>query len=95
MKRIGFIITAVAMVVILSACRGNKSTYTTPTTTAMTTAMTTAETTQNAVTQTPTINNGNGPVTTAAAEDNATENTVDNTMDNTMDNIMATAGTNN
>lgn len=94
MKRIGLLTVVLAMVCILAGCRGNKSTYTTPTTaatTAMTTAMTTQATTENTATQTPTINNGNGPVTTAAPDDNSTDNTVDSTMDNT----MASAAQNN
>lgn len=78
MKKSGLFITLLAMLGVLAGCRGGNSTYTTAATTAMTTAMTTqmttAATTENAAAQTPTINNGNGPVTTAAPEDNTMAN---------------------
>lgn len=78
MKKSGLFITLLAMLSVLAGCRGGNSTYTTAattaTTTAVTTQMTTASTTENTAAQTPTINNGNGPVTTAAAEDNTMAN---------------------
>lgn len=64
MKMIVTAVLAAAVSLFLAGCRGNNSTYTT----AQTTAMTTQSTTAPSQTQTPTINNGNGPVTTASTE---------------------------
>lgn len=65
MKNIIISMMVLSMSLVFAGCRGSNSTYTTEPVT--TTAETQAET--------PTINNGNGPITTAPADTVTTETT--------------------
>ena len=72
----------VAILAAFSGCRGSNSTYTTaPTTTAMTTQP-----------ETPTINNGNGPLTTASTIPETTAST-EATTDSVTEAADSTANT--
>lgn len=65
MKNVVISALVFSICLVLAGCRGSNSTYTTAIT----------ETTVTTQAETPTINNGNGPITTAPT-DNATKTTI-------------------
>lgn len=84
MKNIIISMMVLAMSIVLTGCRGSNSTYTTEpaTTTAETQALT------------PTINNGNGPITTAPIT-NTTSDTTSTTETTGVDHNTTLSGTDN
>lgn len=70
MKHLAICVILTCCVLALCGCRGGNSTYTTAPSTVPNTTL--ASETENAQTQTPTIDNGNGPVTTASMEPDVT-----------------------
>lgn len=90
MKHLAICVILICCVSALYGCRGGNSTYTSAPSTVPNTTL--ASEPENAQTQTPTIDNGNGPVTTAATNPNDTDSAEASGISTEESNITAKSG---